>query len=1150
MKKQISVYLTLIVIGFFSGPLFPGDFNIVKVSEWGAGLYLDISIKGNYAFCAASRAGLDIMDISDPSNPRLVNNIRTSGEAVCVYVSGNSAYVADYVSSGNKSGGLKIIDITHPNIPTLVGTYDLDYASKVFVKDGYAYVLTPGHMKIFDVLRPFSPILVADIKIDPSYLDYSHKARDIFVDDNYAYVISASRILEEHPFLLAIIDVSDPTAPRLVEELTEWDFRYPTAIYVKRGYAYLTVRNGFKVIDVSDPRTPNLVGKCTTDSNNWAYGDIKIRGRYAYLASGVKGLQVVDISNPGSPTLVSSSEIGHAHGLYIKDNYAYMASHYSGLQIIDISERESLKRVGEYSSYFISGLHYKNNYVYLKKSYSGFQIVDVSNLNSPTKVGSYNNYDLVDLFISGHYAYLIGVDEEEIIFDIVDISNPSFPTLVGTYDFFASFGSIIVSGKYAYILLRKKGLHIFDISNPSFPTLVGTYESTLESNISYISMDKQVNYLYITYHKGLLVVDISNPASPVEVGHLDYHLQKKYTSTAAIHVNGRYAYVVVVDNDYPYKLILKIIDISHRSSPVMVGSIEHEGEVNVEAVYVTGNYAYVANGKYGLIIIDVSDPESPTVVKKYDTPLYVSDVKGTGDYIFVVDRSSGRLLILRSYDPGVFPFISLDRKRMSFASMAGSEGETGTQSFIIDNSGSGTLNWSLSVDQDWLSCSPSSGTGRGEVSVTVDTTGLPAGTYFGNIRVTDPTAVNSPQSAAVLLNVYNSGETSKPFGFFNTPSDGSVVSSSVPFTGWALDDIGVQSVQLFREEGDGESLVYIGDAVFVEGARPDVGQIYPWYPNNSGAGWGYMMLTNFLPNEGNGTFNIHAIATDLEGNQVTLGTKTITCDNVNAIKPFGTMDTPLQGGTASGNNYINWGWALTPQPNTIPTDGSTITVWVDGVPLGKPVYNRYREDIAALFPGYNNSSGAGGYFYLDTTPYENGVHTIQWTVTDDAGNTDGIGSRYFSIRNSSQSAGRTAQRATDISKIPVDYSQPLPVKRGYNRDVEPQIFYPDKTGQITIEIKELERVEIWLSEGTRGLAPLSNGNKLTNNHWTGFQVIGNQFRSLPIGSFLDTERGVFYWHPGAGFVGKYRFVFITGDQYENKTKKMVEITIGPKFPGG
>ena len=36
---------------------------------------------------------------------------------------------------------------------------------------------------------------------------------------------------------------------------------------------------------------------------------------------------------------------------------------------------------------------------------------------------------------------------------------------------------------------------------------------------------------------------------------------------------------------------------------------------------------------------------------------------------------------------------------------------------------------------------------------------------------------------------------------------------------------------------------------------------------------------------------------------------------------------------------------------------------------------------------------AVGNFYLDTTSYENGVHTIAWTAVDDAGNTDCIGSQ-------------------------------------------------------------------------------------------------------------------------------------------------------------
>jgi len=69
------------------------------------------------------------------------------------------------------------------------------------------------------------------------------------------------------------------------------------------------------------------------------------------------------------------------------------------------------------------------------------------------------------------------------------------------------------------------------------------------------------------------------------------------------------------------------------------------------------------------------------------------------------------------------------------------------------------------------------------------------------------------------------------------------------------------------------------------------------------------------------------------------------------------------------------------------------------VRLGTVTYDNYREDIATIFPGYNNSNGAVGLIYLDSTAYENGVHTIGWFVQDDAGNADGIGSRFFRIEN-------------------------------------------------------------------------------------------------------------------------------------------------------
>ncbi|MCP5050673.1 MAG: hypothetical protein GY940_26150, partial [bacterium] len=488
--------------------------------------------------------------------------------------------------------------------------------------------------------------------------------------------------------------------------------------------------------------------------------------------------------------------------------------------------------------------------------------------------------------------------------------------------------------------------------------------------------------------------------------------------------------------------------------------------------------------------------------------------------------------------------IALNREKVQFgASTSGAS--TGEQTVNISNSGDGTLNWSVSDNQSWILCSPDSGVDNGVLTISIDDSILTAGTYTGEVTVSAPNASNSPKTVEVTLNIYDSNAPMGPFGSFDSPLPGSTVMSSIPVTGWALDDIQVAWVKIYR--GDGSEHVFIGDAVFVEGARPDVELAYPDYPRCYKAGWGYMLLTNFLPNGGNGTFTLHAKAMDVEGNETLLGSKTITCDNANAVKPFGAIDTPEAGGIASGNQYVNFGWVLTPQPNKIAVDGSTIDVWVNGVKLGHPVYNRYRSDIAALFPGYANSNGAVGYFYIDTTGYGNGVHTIQWTATDNAGNTDGIGSRFFTVSNTNgdsqtgdgkQNAGpRTGGpgQLTGPGEFVLDASTPVGVLKGFKKDAqagEPQLLYPDENGNITVEIKELEMIEFHLGTG---------------GGTSGWMKVGDRFKALPVGSFIVPGKDVFRWMTGPGFMGQYHLVFTGSDGFGNRMGKHIIINIVPKY---
>ena len=266
------------------------------------------------------------------------------------------------------------------------------------------------------------------------------------------------------------------------------------------------------------------------------------------------------------------------------------------------------------------------------------------------------------------------------------------------------------------------------------------------------------------------------------------------------------------------------------------------------------------------------------------------------------------------------PEFSLDRTTLYFGSLKNSPAQTGIQAITVDNSGVGTLIWDASVfekdgdydkESQWLKITNIMGTQSGKVEVFVNPLGLDVGVYDGAVKFTDSNASNSPQMVNVILTVYAAQSDAPPFGFFDTPVDGSLVMSSIPVTGWALDDIGIDGVTIWRDTEDGSGEIYIGEAVQVEGPRPDIEQAYPTYPMSYKGGWGYMLLTNMLPNGGNGTFTLHAYAKDHSGNKVKLGSKTIICDNANAVKPFGAIDTPAQGGETPKGPYItfrNQGW--------------------------------------------------------------------------------------------------------------------------------------------------------------------------------------------------------------------------------------------------
>jgi len=560
-----------------------------------------------------------------------------------------------------------------------------------------------------------------------------------------------------------------------------------------------------------------------------------------------------------------------------------------------------------------------------------------------------------------------------------------------------------------------------------------------------------------------------------------------------------------------------------------------------------------------------------------------------------------------SFNVGFGAQMTLSKRQLYFGATANGAA-TAPQSVMVGYTAAGAQSWTTASNQAWLAASPGSGAGAGVLQVGVNpaglAAGLAAGVHQGTVTVTDPNAANGPQTINVTLTIYAAGASAVPFGDFATPLNGTTgIAGAIPVTGWVLDDIETASVQVKREphatDPPGavgpDGLVFIGDGLFVDGARPDVEADYPAYPLNNRAGWGYMLLTNFLPLQGNATFTLHAIATDKEGHVVTLGTKTINCDNAHATKPFGTIDTPAQGGIASGNPYLNFGWVLTPMPKTVPKNGSTIEVYVDSVKvgnLGTPpnVYDQRREDVAKAFPGLNNTDGAVGAYFLDATKYAAGVHTIFWIATDDEGKADGIGSRYFTImagvgaerkgdtyfwdtslrdrttgyidrREKNFDLARRSVYPNDILNLPASFD-PLNIKRGFDRVASVEAIKTGDDRSYHVDIKEVELLKIYLdpARAEEDNPPSSNNlsviasdrrerGDLTfkKSDYTGYMIVGDELRPLPIGSTLDARTGAFAWLPGPGFIGSYDLFFVEKNAFGSRRAVKVKVTIKPKY---
>ena len=152
------------------------------------------------------------------------------------------------------------------------------------------------------------------------------------------------------------------------------------------------------------------------------------------------------------------------------------------------------------------------------------------------------------------------------------------------------------------------------------------------------------NYAYITTDRSVVIVSINDPLNPQIVKQLDFKHPR------AIAIQFRYGFVVDDDG-------LKVIDL--REARLVEGAFVALEDAH--DVYVARTYAYVANGKHGIAIVDVEQPERPRLDLQYNADGQLNDVHqvkiamtNASLFAYVADGRNG-LRILQLTSPETMP---------------------------------------------------------------------------------------------------------------------------------------------------------------------------------------------------------------------------------------------------------------------------------------------------------------------------------------------------------------------------------------------------------------------------------------------------------------------------------------------------------------
>jgi hypothetical protein len=359
-------------------------------------------------------------------------------------------------------------------------------------------------------------------------------------------------------------------------------------------------------------------------------------GKYCWVAAGDHGLDAVVVTERDEPQAVIGSSL---HRLAFPDFYE---AHLKRGRLLEHIEHHPGRDVSEQLAHpfrkpDIKMVQARGEYLYAACGADGVRVFDISMIDHKGFSQRFFTAPVSPLgqrfFVRTRYAQAVAVPATM----AADPTRVHFP-INHEQAVHPLYGNVYVADKYEGLIVIGVATAINGNPLDNFLRRELTFNPDgILNGASAIAFAG--TSAYITCDAGIAIVSLDDPKKPKLVGVLGPDVLKHPRVIAA-----QFRYAFVGDDEG-----LKVLDITNPQAPRPVA---HLPLPEVNSIYVARTYAYVAAGSQGLVIVDVENPTQPKIDQVYNAGGCINDLRDvklgityTSEFAYLADGRNGLRIV-------------------------------------------------------------------------------------------------------------------------------------------------------------------------------------------------------------------------------------------------------------------------------------------------------------------------------------------------------------------------------------------------------------------------------------------------------------------------------------------------------------------------